>query len=173
MSNVIDPDVPDVADPNDIDWLAVTGPVRTRRGAATRVPHVAWALLGVVAVPAAWFAWSLPGGIALFGAIAASFVLWHVFGSRGSWMALVVIGVGMSGLLGWQAATGARCPADGTKVFLKENKPPIGCSDVRASATAMSAFFGIVALLGIGAPIYARRLDENSADLADDEPTPA
>jgi hypothetical protein len=158
-----DRDAPHAApSPNDVDWVAEAGASqRTLRGTTSLVPHLAWLLLGAVTIPAAWYAWSLPGGIALFTAIAASFVLWHVFGSRGSWVALIVIGVGMSGLLGWQAATGARCPADGTKVFLKENKPPIGCSDVRASATTMSAFFGMVALIGIGAPLYARRVERD------------
>lgn len=146
--------------PNDIDWVAAAGEhPRALRGKTSRAPHVAWFLLGAVTIPAAWYAWSLPGGIVLFAAIAAAFVLWHVSGARGSWVALIVIGVGMSGLLGWQAATGARCPADGTKVFLKENKPPIGCNDVRASATTMSVFFGLVGIIGIGAPLYGRRLE--------------
>jgi hypothetical protein len=150
----------DAVDPNDIDWVAqASAHPRTLRGTNSRLPHVAWALLGIATVPAAWYAWSLPGGIALFAAIVAAFVLWHLCGSRGAWMALIVIGVGMSGLLGWQAATGSRCPADGTRVFLKVDKPSVDCAEIRASAATMSAFFGLVALLGVGAPIYARRVD--------------
>lgn len=146
--------------PNDIDWVAqASANPRTLRGTTSRAPHVAWLALGAVTVPAAWYAWSVPGGIALFAAIAAAFALWHVCGSRGSWMALIVIGFGMSGLLGWQAATGSRCPADGTRVFLKLNKPSVDCAEIRASAATMSAFFGLVGLLGVGAPIYARRVE--------------
>jgi hypothetical protein len=102
----------------------------------------------------------------MFGCIAAAFVMWYRLGSRGSWMALIVMGAGMSGLLGWQAATGSRCPAPGTKVFLKANKPPVDCTEIRTSAGSMSVFFALVALLGIGAPFYARSLRD------DDTPTP-
>ncbi len=118
--------------------------------------HVAWTILGVLAVPGLWFAWSLPGAIVMFGCIAAAFVLWNRLGSRGSWLALIIVGAGMAGVLGWQAATGSRCPAPGTTVFLKEGKPPVGCTEIRASAASMAAFFGLVALIGIAAPIYAR-----------------
>jgi hypothetical protein len=134
-----------------------------------RRPHVAWGLLGAVAIPALWFAWSLPGAAVMFACIAAAFVMWNRLGSRGSWMALVVMGLGMSGLLGWQAATGSRCPAPGTRVFLKENKPPVDCTEIRASAASMSAFFGLVALLGIGAPLYARSMRNELADDVDDD----
>jgi len=153
----------ELAAANEVDWVAAAGAsARVHRGADSRAPHLAWAVLGLVSVPAAWYAWSLPGGIALFAAIAASFALWHVFGARGSWVALIIIGVGMSGLLGWQAASGSRCPADGTRVFLKVGKPSVDCAEIRASAGAMSAFFGLVALLGIGAPLYARRNPRDS-----------
>ncbi len=145
-------------DPDSVDWVeAASSTPRTRRGADSRLPHLAWGVLGALTIPAAWYAWSLPGGAAMFAAILAAFALWHVVGARGSWVALVVLGVGMSGLLGWQAATGARCPADGTRVFLKVNKPSVDCTEIRASAASMSAFFGLVALLGVGAPLYARR----------------
>ncbi len=150
------------SDPNDVDWVAAASAnPRVRRGATSRIPHLAWFVLGAVTIPAAWYAWSLPGGIALFAAIAAAFGLWHVFGARGSWIALIVIGVGMGGLLGWQAATGSRCPADGTRVFLKLNKPSVDCAEIRASAGAMSAFFGLIAIMGIAAPIYARRVERD------------
>lgn len=130
-------------------------------------PHLAWGTLAAVAVPSMWFAWSLPGAAVMFACIGLAFVMWNRMGSRGSWMALVVMGAGMSGLLGWQAVTGTRCPEGDTRVFIKEGKPPIACTDVRASAAVMSVFFGLVALIGLGAPIYARSLE----DLPDtDEP---
>jgi hypothetical protein len=129
--------------------------------ASSRRPHVAWGLLGAVSIPALWYAWSLPGAAVMFACIAAAFGMWYRLGPRGSWMALVVMGLGMSGLLGWQAATGNRCPAPGTKVFLKENKPPVDCAEIRASAASMSAFFGLIALLGIGAPLYARSMRDD------------
>jgi hypothetical protein len=128
-------------------------------------PHAIWALLGVVSVACLWYAWTLPGGIGMFACIGAAFALWYTLGSRGSWMALVVVGLGMGGLLGWQASTGARCPEAGTKVFLREDRAPIGCQDVRASAGVMAIVFMLLAGIGIGAPIYART--------ADDEPPPA
>jgi hypothetical protein len=133
----------------------------------SRRPHVAWALLGAASIPAMWFAWSWPGALAMFACIAAAFVMWHRLGPRGSWLALVVMGAGMCGLLGWQAATGSRCPPAGTKVYLKVGKPPVDCTEIRASAASMSMFFGLVALLGLGAPAYARMLR------SDQEPDPA
>lgn len=131
------------------------------------VPYAAWGLLGAIAIPSMWFAWSLPGAIGLFGGIAAAFGLWYKLGSRGSWLALLVMGAGMSGILGWQAATGSRCPEPGTKVFLKLNKPPVDCTEIRTSAASMSAFFAMIALLGIGAPLYARSMREDEADPVD------
>lgn len=129
-----------------------------------RTPHLLWAILGAVSIAGMWFAWSALGAVALFGSIGMAFVMWHFLGSRGSWMALVVVGFGMSGLLGWQAVSGNRCPPDGQKVFLKEGKPPVGCDEMRTSAAAMAVFFMFVAGLGIGAPLYARSVlrDENT-----------
>jgi len=120
-------------------------------------PHWAWGVLGAVAVPSLWFAWSVPGATAMLLAIVAAFVLWRRSGSTGMWVSLIVIGLGMGGVLGWQAVTGDRCPAAGTKVFLKEGKPPIGCDDVRASAATMGSFFALIALIGVGIPLYGRR----------------
>lgn len=134
-------------------------------------PHLVWGLLGAVAVPSLWYAWSVPGAAAMFACIGLAFVFWYRMGQRGSWMALVLMGAGMSGLLAWQAATGSRCPEGDTRVFLKPNKPPIGCTDVRASAGAMSVFFGMVALIGLGAPLYARSMrDDEDHAAGDDEP---
>jgi hypothetical protein len=129
-----------------------------------RRPHVAWAVLGLLSVASMWFAASVPGAIGIFVCIGAAFALWYGLGSRGSWMALVVIGLGMGGVLGWQAASGARCPAAGTKVFLREDRAPIGCRDVRASAGVMAIFFMLIAGIGIGAPIYARSIPEDETE---------
>lgn len=142
----------------------------TRESASTSrsfLPHVVWALLGASSIPAMWWAWSLPGAAAMFALIALAFVLWSRLGPRGSWMALVVMGLGMGGLLGWQAATGSRCPEPGTRVFLKLNKPPVDCGEIRASAASMAALFGLVALIGIGAPIYARTMPDDGAAPSD------
>lgn len=128
-----------------------------------RFPHLAWGALGAAAAASMWFAYTIPGAIGLFLAIALAFVMWKRLGPRGSWMALIVMGLSMSGVLGWQAATGSRCPPAGTKVFLKEGKPPVSCDEIRASAGSMSVFFGLIALLGVGAPFYARRLDDERA----------
>jgi hypothetical protein len=115
-----------------------------------------------------WFAWSVAGAIALFVSICACFITWYRVGSRGAWVAAIVVGTIMTSVLTWQAATGARCPASGERVILKEGKPPVSCSEIRASAGAMAAFFGIVALIGVAAPFYARRLPEPD-DVAGDE----
>lgn len=137
---------------------------RATDGEAAAAPgrgrHVAWAALGAASIPALWWAWSLPGAAAMFTLIVAAFVLWERLGPRGSWMALVVMGIGMSGLLGWQAATGSRCPEPGTRVYLKAFKPAVDCSEIRASAASMAALFGLVALIGLGAPLYARTMPE-------------
>lgn len=118
--------------------------------------HVAWGLLGLVGALGMWFAWTVAGAIAMFAAIGAAFVLWKLLGSRGSWMALVVLGLGMSGVLGWQAATGARCPKPGTSVYLRLDRPKVNCEQIRTSAGVMAVLFGVIGLVGIAAPIYAR-----------------
>ena len=128
------------------------------RGVLAR--HVAWALLGTAMGLGGWYAWSVAGRLGLFGSIALAFAMWRWLGPRGSWLALVTLGLGMSGVLGWQSVTGARCPAPGTKIFLKEGKPPVSCDEIRASAAAMSMFFGLVGVIGIAAPFYARRPDD-------------
>ncbi len=127
---------------------------------AGRRPHAIWATLGLVAIPSMWFAYTVLGAIGMFSCIGLAFLLWHRLGSRGSWMALVVVGLGMSGLLGWQAVTGARCPEPGKKVFLKADKPPVGCAEFRAVAGVMGTFFLLLAIGGAAAPFYARRLED-------------
>lgn len=131
--------------------------------------HLVWGVLGATLTAGMWWAWSIPGAAVMFAAIGMAFVLWYRMSSQGAWVALAVMGVAMSSILGWQAATGARCPAGGTKVFLKVDKPPVGCDEIRASAGSMSAFFGIIAMLAIGTPIYVRRL-EAADDFDDIEP---
>lgn len=130
-------------------------------------PHLIWGTLGVVLAGCMWWAWSLPGGLGMFACIALAFVLWYRMGPRGSWVAVVAVGVIMSSILGWQAVTGSRCPAPGTEVFLRIDRAPIGCDDVRASAAVMATFFAIIAAMGAFAPVYARKLAElpDEADL--------
>lgn len=136
---------------------------RADAGSRSLAPHAAWALLGVASIPAMWWAWSLPGAAAMFALIVVAFVLWNRLGSRGSWMALIVMGVGMGGLLGWQAATGSRCPEPGTRVYLRAFKPSVDCTEIRRNAASMAVLFGLVALFGVGAPFYAR-LEKFDAD---------
>lgn len=133
--------------------------------------HAAWGLLGAVAVPSLWYAWSVPGALLMFACIGLAFVLWYTIGSRGSWVALVVVGAGMSGLLAWESSTGSRCPEGDSRVQLKEGKPEVGCDELRASAAAMGVFFGLVALFGLAVPIYAREgADVRDADPPDGSP---
>ncbi|MCB0877799.1 MAG: hypothetical protein KDC46_02310 [Thermoleophilia bacterium] len=127
--------------------------------------HLAWGILGAVSIPALWYAWSLPGAVVMFACIGAAFVLWNRLGSRGAWVTLIVLGLGMGGLLGWEAVTGSRCPADGTKVYLAVGKPAVGCDEMRASAASMAMFFLLIGGIGIGAPLYARSVrDETELD---------
>jgi hypothetical protein len=139
--------------------------------------HLVWAALGGIGALGLWFAYSPLGAAALFVAIGAPFVLWRLLGPRGSWLALVVLGVGMAGVLGWQAATGSRCPPEGTTVVLEEDKPPVSCDEIRASAGAMGVFFALLALGGALAPVYARRVlarlpEEEDEDGTDGGPPP-
>ena len=124
-------------------------------------PHAIWTIFGIISVVSMWFAYTTPGAIVMFTCIGLAFVLWRVLGSRGSWVALIVVGSLMGGLQGWQAVTGSRCPEGDTKVFLKEGKPPVGCDEFRAVAAVMGSFFGLIALIGVAAPFYARRVDED------------
>lgn len=74
-------------------------------------------------------------------------------------MALIVIGLGMGGILGWQAATGSRCPQNNGKVYMRLDRPPVDCKQIKASAASLSIFFFLVAGLGLGAPLYARSVE--------------
>jgi hypothetical protein len=130
-----------------------------------RRPYVAWAVLGALSVVSMWFAASVPGAIGIFACIGAAFALWYGVGSRGWWLALVVVGFGMGGLLGWQALHGgSRCPAAGTKVFMSANRAPISCRDVRASAAVMAIFFMLLAGIGIGVPIHTGSTSDDEAE---------
>ena len=138
-------------------------------------PHLIWGLLGICLAAGMWFAWSIPGAIVMFAAIGMAFVLWYRMGSRGSWVALITVGLCMSSVLGWQAATGSRCPEGDREVFMRTDRPPIDCTDVRSSAASMAVFFGIIALIGIAAPLYSRREPEPGGDIEpelDSTPTP-
>lgn len=127
-------------------------------------PHLAWGLLGAIAVPSLWYAATVPGALAMFACIGLAFVLWYRMTPRGAWVAMVLLGAGMSGLLAWHAAAGSRCPQGDTKVTLKEGKPPAGCEDIRAGMAAASGLFALLALLGLAAPSYVRNLREPAED---------
>lgn len=79
--------------------------------------HAAWALLGAGSVASLWWAWSIFGAIGLFSCIGLAFLMWYRMSHQGAWVAVAILGLGMAGVLGWQAATSARCPAAGTKVY--------------------------------------------------------
>ncbi|MCW2925020.1 MAG: hypothetical protein JWM98_2424 [Thermoleophilia bacterium] len=126
--------------------------------------HAMWTLFGLASIASMWFAYTAPGAVAMFVLIGLAFLLWYGLGSRGSWMALIVIGLGMGGLMGWQAVSDSRCPKPGTKVFLKADKPPVGCDEFRAVAGTMAVFCLLLALGGVAAPFYARRPDDDAGD---------
>ena len=121
--------------------------------------HVAWGTLGVAGATGLWFAGFWWGAILMFVSIALAFVMWNRLGPTGSWVALVTLGALMTGVNSYEAVTGSRCPADGQKVFLKANKPPAGCDEMRAGAGSMAAFFLFVTIMGAAAPVYLRRLE--------------
>lgn len=132
--------------------------------------HLAWAALGAMAAIGMWTAYSIPGALAMFAAIGLAFIMWNKLGPRGSWMALVVLGLGMGGVLGWQAAEGSRCPGPDEKIIIKDGKPPVSCDEIRASAGSMSLFFLLIGSMGIAAPFYARSRpkDDDGAEAGDE-----
>ena len=125
--------------------------------------HVAWGLLGIAAAACLWFAYSIPGAIGLFVVIGLAFVFWYRLGSRGSWMAVLLLGAIMSSILGWQAVTSARCPGNGDVLYMQANKPGVSCDELRASAASMSVLFGFFALMALATPFYARRARRDTA----------
>ena len=145
-----------------LDELEADARVREQQ-AVPRIPRIGvraaklwWAALALAALPSLWWVWSMPGAVAVFALIGAAFPLWRFTRGRGAWVCVAILGLGLSGVLTWQAFTGEHCPAAGTKVFLKEDRPPIGCSDVRQSAAVMAIFFGLVGFAGLAAPFYTR-----------------
>ncbi|MCW2950201.1 MAG: hypothetical protein JWN41_1214 [Thermoleophilia bacterium] len=151
-------------------------PDSARSGMAPRFPnhrttgyrnHVAWGLLGLAATASLWWAGTVPGAIGLFAVIGLAFVMWHFLGSRGAWMAVLLLGVIMSSLTGWQAITSARCPGAGDELVMSVTKPGVDCSQLRASAASMSLMFGFFAIMAAAAPFYARKARATADETAD------
>lgn len=127
--------------------------------------HVAWALLGLLGAAGMFWAASWLGVIAIAVAIAGAFVMWSRLGSRGSWFALIMLGIGIAIPTTVMAITGAgRCPKPGATVILKEGKPPVDCAQIKAGAMSMAVMFWLVALIGVAAPFYASRVMRDDAD---------
>jgi hypothetical protein len=119
--------------------------------------HVLWGMLGIGSAAALWYAGTVPGAIGLFVAIGLAFPMWYRLGSRGSWMAVLLIGVIISSLTGWQAVTSARCPGAGDELYMQAGKRGVNCNQLRASAASMSVLFGFFAILAALAPFSARK----------------
>ncbi|MBC7460216.1 MAG: hypothetical protein H7287_02535 [Thermoleophilia bacterium] len=119
--------------------------------------HAAWGLLGLAATASLWWAGTVPGAIGLFVVIGLAFVMWHFLGSRGAWMAVLLLGVIMSSLTGWQAITSARCPGAGDELVMSVTKPGVNCAQLRASAASMSVLFAFFALIAALTPRTVRK----------------
>lgn len=98
------------------------------------------------------------GSFVLVLAIVMPFLVWHWYGGAGSWMGMITMGVTMTAVLAAALIVGFGCPPKGATVELKAGKPPVGCSEVRASYMSMAVFFGFVALIGAVTPTYLRRM---------------
>jgi len=126
------------------------------------VNHVAWGLLGLAGTASLWWAGTVIGAISLFAVIGLAFVFWSKLGSRGAWMAVLLLGASMSSLTGWQAITAARCPGVGDELVMSVTKPGVNCEELRASATTMSVLFGFFAIMGAIAPFYGRKIRDTA-----------
>ena len=131
--------------------------------------HLAWGLLGIAGAASFWYAGTVVGAISLFVVIGMAFVLWHFLGSRGSWVAVLLLGGIMSSLTGWQAITSARCPGAGDELVMSLTKPGVNCDQLRASAASMSVLFGFFAIMAAAVPFYARRTPTTDDDEATEE----
>jgi hypothetical protein len=121
--------------------------------------HIAWGATGLAMAAGGWFAFEMWGAVLLLGAIAVAFVLGWKYGADHAWPAMALGGLALAGVLAWAAATGARCPEPGEKMFIKNNKPPVTCADMRASYVTMATLFGLLGLAGIGWGVAGRRRD--------------
>lgn len=131
--------------------------------------HGVWILVGLAIGVGGWTAYTPIGAVGLLGGIAAAFIVWRVTHGRGAWVAAVVVGLGLAGLLGWQAVTGSRCPGAGERVELRANSGAATCDELRAGVASMAMFFALIGALGVAWPFYARRLPEASADCGPDD----
>ena len=98
------------------------------------------------------------GSFLLVIAIVLPFLVWHWYGGEGSWMGMITTGVTMTAVLSAALIFGFGCPPEGTTVELKAGKPPVSCSEVRASYMSMAVFFGAVAIIGALTPAYRKRM---------------
>jgi hypothetical protein len=112
--------------------------------------HAAWALVGAGVAVGFWESWHIAGATLLLGSIVAAFVVARLIGFSHAWVALLVCGVLMSGVLVWATVTSARCPEEGTKVLVKAGKPAVTCDELRTSYSAMAVVFALIAGMGIG-----------------------
>lgn len=126
--------------------------------------HVAWGLLGLAGTASLWWAGTVVGALSLFVVIGLAFVFWNRLGSRGAWMAVLLLGASMCGLTAWQAVTAARCPGAGDELVMSVTKPGVNCEELRASATTMSVLFGFFAIMGAIAPFYGRKIRNATPD---------
>lgn len=104
------------------------------------------------------------GAFLLVVGVTLPFLVWHWFGGSGSWMGMVTVGIATSVVLAAALILDVGCPADGVRVVLKEGKPPVSCTEVRASYMSMAVFFAVVAAIGALIPSYLKRLPPPDMD---------
>lgn len=127
--------------------------------------HILWALLGLMGAAGMFWAATWIGVAAMFAAIGLAFVFWYRLGSRGSWMAMIMLGIGIAIPTTVMAVTGAgRCPDGNTKVVLKKGQPPVNCTQIRTGAASMAVMFWLITIVGIAAPIYASRIPDEEPE---------
>lgn len=132
-----------------------------------RRSEIAWALLGITLTLGMYHAYAIWGAIAMFGAIGSAFLIWYKMSPKGAWIAVVIVGVSMASLLGFQAVTSSRCPKGNSPIAIKAGDAPSGvvsCDELRASAASMAAFFAFIAIMGLAVPWVMRDREEQPSE---------
>ena len=136
----------------------------TRVQRSLRSQRLLWGALGLLLAVGMLATGSAIGAVLLFVVIALWFVAWHLYGGREIWVALLVGGTLMTGILGWAAVTSAGCPTGTDRVMLKAGKPSVDCEEIRAGYVSMAAFFIVAAMIGAALPGIQRRRDQDELD---------
>ncbi len=93
------------------------------------------------------------GAAAMFVVIGLIFVGWRYTGGEFAWAGLVVCGVLMCGVLSWAYSTEYGCPAKTggveKRLTLEDDKPTVGCKEIKGSYRSMAMLFAGVGAVGL------------------------